>query len=505
MAIGMSDILMTRRHRIYSARIAQLRNNLLVLNGGRPYIDARLHRAPNESDMSWAGNATLPARRERAFLVNDAGRVASKIEHYLFSQPATRTAIDESFAADVTTTGLTVHSFWREACNLFTAGQWCWLQVDRGAPLTDPETGLTRPRTLAQRDADGDRVYWSMWSSAEVVDWCFDTNGDLLWLLTDDVMYDNLNPRKGAKEQLTRILWQRGNGGGATWERYQLEGSNDQLISSGTISIRELPFVLVGIPQNRPWWFDDIEMIQCALLNVGSLNHENLVKTVFPQLVVPASMIMGLEATLQERHGLENGQQIVEVVRELIRGLDRPFVESSEDNGLTRYLTPNAADLKALPEEEERRRKQLFDIAGLALFNRETRQVQTAEAKAFDHLDTSSTLRNRALLLQEAEQKMIQLSRALDSSFSEYEPVWPHDFDVPNTGDDVDSLTRLANFTDMTPQLKRQVMRTAVKLLDQIQHIPPDIMDAILEEIEHVDLDAGKDLGVDFGAKDGTF
>jgi hypothetical protein len=102
------------------------------------------------------------------------------------------------------------------------------------------------------------------------------------------------------------------------------------------------------------------EMIQCALMNLGSLNHENLVKTVYPQLVVPLDMIENLEARLVEQSGTNRGNQIPELVRELIRGLDRPFVEDKENANITRYLQPNSMELKALPEEEDRRRKQLF-------------------------------------------------------------------------------------------------------------------------------------------------
>jgi len=488
MAIGMSKkLLMTRTHKYYAARMDQIRYNLLAAAGGKPYIEARLHRAPNESDVSWLGAGTdgIPGRKQRAFLINDAGRVSSKIEQYLFAVDAKRDGIDGEFSDDVTTTGLTISSYWREVCSLFTAGQWVWLQVDRGAPVVDPSTAQPTQRTLAQREASGDRVYWSMWPSTDVVDWSFDTAGNLLWLLCEDTEYVNADPTEEAKDVKVRKLWRRGQGAaGATWERYSEDKGESALLSSGSISAQEIPFVLLGIPSAKPWWFDDVEMIQCALLNIGSLNHENLVKTVYPQLVVPASMVQSLEAKLVEQYGTNRGQGVVEVVREIIRGLDRPFVESSEDNGLTRYLQPNAADLKALPEEEDRRRRHLFDAAGLALFNKESRQVQTVESKQFDHLDTASTLANRALLLQEAERKMVALSKAIDADFKEYDPIWPHEFDVPKTSDDVAALTQIANFMELPVSMKKQVLHAAVKLLDQIERIPDDARKLIIEEID---------------------
>lgn len=487
---------MTRQHRQYAARIDQIRYNLLAIAGGRPYIDARLQRAPNEADLSWAGSSTdqIPGRKQRAFLINDAGRVAAKIEQYLFAQPVTRDGIDEVFAEDVTTTGLTIQSFWRDVCTSFTGGQWVVLQADRGAPMINPETGKPVARTLAQRDAAGDRIYWSMWPSTDVVDWCFDSSGRLLWCLCQDTQYQNADPFAEAKQNAVRILWRRGSGSaGATFDHY-IEDDKGELknVRTGQISIPEIPLEFVGVPSSTPWWFDDVEMIQCALMNLSSLNHENLVKTVYPQLVVPTTMIENVEAKLVEQAGMNRGTQITELVHELIRGLDRPFVEDKDNANITRYLQPSSMELKALPEEEDRRRRQLFDVAGLALFNRETRQVQTAESKQFDHLDTASTLRNRSKILQDAEKKMVALSKRLDANFKEYTPIWPMDFDVPNTNEEVAALTQLANFTELTPTMRQQVLRVAVKLMDQIERIPEAVRAQIAEEIEAI-----QDLTVD--------
>jgi len=483
----MKNIIMSRRHRDYKTRIEQLTYNLLALYGGRPYIEARLQRAPNESETSWLGSDTdkIPARTRRAFLINDAGRVASKIEQYLFSQPVVREGIGAEFMADATSTGISIGGFWRDVNNAYTAGQWAWLQVDRGAPLIDPETKMPRTRNLVQKQADGDRIFWSIWPSSDVVDWAFDQGGHLLWLICQDSLYDNSDPSQEAKEVPSRILWRR-NEKGATWERYIEEKGEDKVIGSGAISIPEVPFTTVGIPAKTPWWFDDVEMIQCANLNLSSLHHENLTKTVYPQLVVPSSMVEGLETRLIEQIGQDKGRAIVEAVREIIRGMDRPFVETSEDSGLTRYLTPNASDLKAIPDEEDRRRRQLFDAAGLALFNRESRAAQTAESKQFDQLDTEATLKNRAQLMQEAENRMVAISTQLDPSFEEYTAIWPAAFNVPKTNEDVIALTTLTNSVELTPAMRRQVLTTAVKLLDQIESITPENRQIIMEEINEL-------------------
>ena len=44
-------------------------------------------------------------------------------------------------------------------------------------------------------------------------------------------------------------------------------------------------------PSATPWWFDDVERVLAALLNLDSVHGENLYQTVFPQLVLPDGML----------------------------------------------------------------------------------------------------------------------------------------------------------------------------------------------------------------------
>lgn len=481
------NIIATRSHRIHAARSGQLANNILAWKGGRPYIDARLHRAPNEADISWDGDdkGDLPGRQGRAYLVNDAGRIVDKINQYLFGGDTEREGMDEAWGQDVTTTGLSVRQFWEKVSEQFTSGQWVWLQVDRGAPEVDPETSQPLPRSKAQREAAGDRIYWNIWSSTEVVDWCFDGQGRLRWLLSADSQYNNADPFVEAKTTAIRTLWQA-DAAGCKWTRYQIDNSANDLVilAQGVLSTQQVPFVLLGVPSADPWWFDDVEMIQGAAMNLESLHYENLVKTVYPQLIIPEGMVESLEQKLVERYGHDKGETIVELVKELIRGLDRPFIESAEEQGITRYLQPSAQDLKAIPEHVTKLRQQLFDMVGMALFNRESRQVQSAEAKQFDHLDIEATLTNRSMLLQESEAKLVALSKELDSDFREYTAIWPQEFSVPTTSEDIEGLTQLANFAELPPTMVKRLLKTAMKLLDELEHIPPEEQQVIMTEID---------------------
>ncbi len=484
----MPNIVATRKHKILITREDQLTYNLLALRGGRPYVSSRLWRQPNESDRSWFGvsGTGIPGRRERAYLINDAGRISKKINDYLFSREITRNGMDEAWSLDVTTTKLTVNQFWEDVSETLTAGQWCWLQVDRGAPEMDPSTGLPMPRTLARREENGDRVYWSVWTSTEVVDWAFDRNGDLLWLVTDEERYDNQDPETEALESHVRTLWRRKDGV-VTYQRLIVGRDTEPMDGgTGTVSSSTIPFVLIGVPSAFPWWFDDVEMIQAAAMNMESLDNENLSQSVYPQLVIPANAVDQMVMRLQERFGVSADDQVMGMVREMVRGLEYPFLESSEDSGLTRYLTPNTQDFKILQEKTKALRENLFDMAGLAMFAKESRQVASAEAKQWDHLDIEATLGSRARVLEEAETKLVQMSKEIDSQFKEYAPVWPHEFSIPNTEGNIDNLIKLGNFIDLPAPVEEWLRISVVELLGQINKIPDDIKGKMLDAIRNM-------------------
>lgn len=189
-------IISTRSHPYYLKRRTQMSRNRLAVLGGGDYIAARLWRAPNETDAQWLGDADdgIVGRRERTALVNDAQRVAAKIQQYIFKKSIDRKGADEAFLANVSgEQGVT--EFMKGVCNAVTTQGWCWLQVDR-APYALDETGRVVPRTLADRAP----VRWRLWEAVDVPDWCVDSSGVLQWLVTRSVAYLNDNPYEEAKE-----------------------------------------------------------------------------------------------------------------------------------------------------------------------------------------------------------------------------------------------------------------------------------------------------------------
>lgn len=449
--------LTNRKHDIIKNREFQLRHNALAVEGGRPYIDARLWRAPNETDISWKGDLAsgIVGRRQRTALVNDAGRIASKINQYIFKTSPGREGIDEAFRANCTGDGESLDRFMERVNTALTACGWCWIQADR-AVLAEGET-----ETLADKAP----IRWLLWEALDVPDWCMDASGEFKWLITRSTIYINDDPLVEARSAQIFTLYQLKDGIVHVTEEMDRQIPGVELRKGVPIAgLTRIPFSLVGRPREKAWWFDDVENIQAQILNLDSMHNETLMENVYPQLVLPASVANDLQMRLSET-GVD-GAKVVALIREVTIGRKTPVLESPEDKGITRFITPSG-DLKLLTEESKRKRDLLFDIAGLALFNKETRQIQTAESKQFDQLDTNSTLANRAMILKEAEARMVELSCVFDKGFAKWEAKYPEHFDVVDVVSLTQSLVELSNMPDKTPKVRKLMAKITLRLLKE--------------------------------------
>lgn len=460
-----ASIITTRKHPYFIKRMTQLDLNRLAAKGGRDYIEQRLWRAPNETDTQWFGDATeqIVGRKERSCLVNDAQRIVAKIQQYIFKKAPVRTGVDEGFYANAGGDGVSIDDFMKQVCDALTTGQWCWVQVD-STPAKFDQTGNPLPQTLA----DKPQVFWRLWESCSVPDWCIEADGTIRWIIVRTKIYNSSNPLVAGKYfTISTLFWLNPNDG-KVYKTEKADGTVPFELADNELvqGLDRIPFICVGKPSPDGWWFDDVENIQAQVMNYDSMHNETLTDAVYPQLVVPMSILNTLETKLN----LEklSGEKLITLQRELIKGRKNPFYENAEDKGVTRYIQPASGDLSLITTEQERKRKLLFDMCGLALFNRESRQVQTAESKSFDQLDTNATLGNRALILQQAETKLVALSKYFDSTFKVYTPQYNTKYDVVDVAALSQTITLCSQMSNATPQMRRVCLKAAVRLILEV-------------------------------------
>lgn len=481
------DIRASRVHPILKSRGAQIATNISSVTGGAPYIEERLHRHASESEASWSGKSMVPGlnlsgavgRKDRAYLPAYARRISNKIQQYVFGQPIAREGIDEDFKQDADRCGCPLQNIMAELSQMLDAGGWGWIQVDRD-PLPTNQEGAPVARSVFDREKNRDRVYWKIWSPVDVVDWCVDAAGRILWLLTQGEVFDNADPAKPATCTKIRTLYVPG--GGARLFLKENDPEQVERVDPFTNSAKEVPFILVGCPSEKPIIWDDIERIQSALLNLGSCHHENLVQTVYPQRIVPSD----LPSQIASAAGVSQAEGYQMVV-----GLNAPILESPESKGVTRFIMPPADGIAAIPLEMERLARELFQLVGMMLA-KDTKQAESAEAKAWDRLDPQAVLAARSSTLEEAEKRAIAVSKQLDSGFKEYEPKYPRAFDIGDVKADFEALLSLDTM-ESTETMKREKMRAAAHLLGKIRTIDPKTAKQIEGEIIAHDFSGGMD------------
>jgi len=493
-----NDIIANRQNATYEVRFPKLKLNTLALHGGRPYIEERLTRFPGESVIDWAGSQVstsqnrfnanginVEGRRSRAYLVNHAGRIAEKVRQYVFAKPPERPADNADMVADITRQGDSLNAFMGDVLRNIVATKWCWIGID--APEVDGEI------SLADAAANKIRPYWKLYGACEVVDWHMDDKGELTWILTEGTKWDNTDPFMDDIVQPIRRLWQPFKVTEYTLKR---EGAGDfKVIDERVIptTFGKVPFVPCGEISEKPHFYDDVEDIQKAILDLESSLDTLFFKTVFSQMVLPRSVA-------DSPTGENDGQDLAQRV-EAIVGLSNAIIEAPEESGITRYIGPESAAIGKMQDELARKRDELFDVVGLHL-NFTKNFSESADAKHFDHLDPQAVLRNYAQQIKECERKAWALTAEWMTGVTVIDPIYSDKFRVSNIYEDFKSLV-LADNMDLPESVKKLNIHGVVDTILEITNmqLDEDQRRLIDKEIDEMDFDESLMLPASLGGK----
>lgn len=457
------DVIIYREKPEYKSRKKQMRINLLGLEGGRQYVNARLSRFAGETEIDWIGGTRPDGSRSTGRLQQThafpyLGRIAGKINQYVFSAAPNRTEADANILKDITRDGKSVNDLMRQVSDYVFACKWCWIGIDAPARKDDGTE-----YTLAEKEQLKIRPYWQVYSPLDVLDWHFSEQGELVWIKTQRVQYDDSNPMTVPTPKRVISLWEKGK-----VTEFTLLERRDRRYSGGqrtSVEVNEIeltlkdrvPFVLCGDPSAKPTAFDDLESINRTIMDLGSVDRANFFNANYPQLVLPASL---MQRSVQDGYA----KNITEVAR-LILGFKYP-ITLDKDDPEPKYLMPDSAALKGGSERVSSLKRELFEVVGLAL-EQESRQVASAESKAWDFMDVAAVMKARAETLEDAESKAVAISEAWDGDFKGWEPVYNRDFDIGNFKDEIAALVMAGNMP-MPHEVNKAVVKKLVDRLDRI-------------------------------------
>lgn len=470
------EIIAARTHEVLEIRDCQLSINLLGLYGGKPYVEARLSRFAGESRIDWEGGTRgdgthVTGRKEQAHCVPHLGRISEKINQYVLGVEPQREGITPEVYSDITAEGQNLDAFMRDVNNYVTTCRWCWIGIDAPA---NPEGS---PISKARKEQEKIRPYWSVYSPLQVVDWYFDGKGNLQWLITDTVDYLASDPLAKPVNQRVRRLWEPGK---VTNYYYGTKPSNRRKIVRDEEVMLTLqgvvPFVPVGKIDARPYGFDSIESINRTIMDLESCNRQNFFNTVFPQRYIPDSSLMSV---------MDKFQVSAEAAVEMVNGYNYPVLVGEKDQP-PGIIMPDAAAIGTIREELTQLRDAMFDSVGLML-QQETRQVASAESKAWDHLDIKHVMKERAGILEDAEKKAVEISAAWDSDWPAWEPQYNRDFDVSNFKEEMEAIVIAGNVPGLTPGMKQLLVERTYELVkgQGSGKVADELADQIKDELKN--------------------
>ena len=480
------QVIYHRKKPALKERELQLTINLLGLNGGRPYVDGRLSRFAAETTIDWSGGtrpdgSSATGRLQQTHSFPYLGRIDNKVNQYVFQTPPMRDDADPDILKDITRDGKGVNDIMRQASSYLFSTKWCWLGVD--APLKKDDG---TEYSLKEKEDLKIRPYWQVYSPLDVLDWHFSERGELEWIKTQHIKYDDSSPDTVPKPERIVRLWEKGK----VTEYVARKGQDGKERIEATETMLTLqdrvPFVLVGEPDEKPIAFDDLESINRTIMDLGSVDRANFYNVSYPQLVLPSSVIQNAVNSGYATNATEAGKLIV--------GFKNPILVDSADSDPS-YLMPDASAMALTGERITTLKREMFEVVGLAL-EQDSKQVESAEAKAWDFLDVAAVMKARAETLEDAEKKAVEISNAWDETFDVWEPVYNREFDIGDFKSEIEALVMAGNMP-VPASVSREVVKKLVDRLDRIgAPIDAETKQTIFDELSNWNPD---DFGTDFG------
>lgn len=462
------DYIFSRKHPFYEAQSAIWTRALSSYAGGVKYIQQALIKHVSEIDLEFI------ERKLRAYYFNYPRKIAKLITQYVLSQSPTREGSDSDLVADFDRSGLNTNEVMRQFSTMLNVFGVAWLCVDM--PTFEGE--LSKEQELLQRI----RPYCYALSPLSVVDWCYAADGKLSWVLTQGENVDNSDPMKQPVKETVRCLWTR----------------NDMTVfarvgDAGAVAVKSqiehglgvVPFIRVeevdGYGINANHWFEDVVRISDAILNNESEAQMNIVKQMFGLLVISEAFYRSGNKPSEASGESEASESLSHVIAR-----SAAIYETEQEKGITRYVSPTGTETSTIRSENQNLRRELFDVIGLAI-QKDSKAIETAEAKAWDHQNIEQFLATRADILEQSEKQAWELMAMWQPLIQVPDVVYNRNFAVLDLRDAIGALLEISSLSVDSPEFQREVNRTGITLLNRIRQIPQDRQDTINKEIDESD------------------
>lgn len=456
------DFLFRRTHSDYRKNRSVWEKSRAAYIGGADYIQSTLIRHISEIDLEFA------ERVRRAYYFNYPRRIAQLITQYIFAAEPQRIGADAELLEDFSRTGARTGDVMRQFSTMLNIYGKAALLVEM--PFFEGEIDFER------RKKECIRPFARALSPLEAVDYAYGSDGKLEWLLVEEENLQKSDPFAPEYRVRRRKLFTRDEF--MIIERSALN-SPVRCIFRQKHSLGAVPAVIAGDVDGAQigggHYFEDIVRISDAILNNESEAQMNMIKQMFGLLVISDSFARGtIPLSIPDADG--NQQKFSHVIAR-----SAAIWETPEEKGTSRYISPGGADTRCIREENLSLKKELFDLVGMAAQN-ESRLLQSADSKAWDHHHVGQFLAAKAELLEQCESAVWDIMRLYDRSLEKVRVAYNRDFSVTNLESSIRALLDLDKFCN-SQTYHQEIAATALFLLEKLKKIDHVTKESILKEL----------------------
>lgn len=462
--------LIARRHPEYEEKIAHWKFLEETYEGGRGWFEGNIFRYIKEGDQEYAD------RVGRCYRFNHSREVVDLINKYLFKQHVSRNddapESVKAFWKKATKSGLSITEFMRQASKRTSMQGRIGIVVDTTAPAG-------KVLSKADEKAAGVRTYAYAVGPEQLLDYSFDQDGKLNWIVIRECVRDDADPFASSGKEVDRFrLWTKDG-----WKLYEEKTQGRRkvivLVDEGEYAIGEVPVILADHiisdeDYESPAMIDDIAYLDRAVANYLSNLDAIIQDQTFSQLAMPAQNVLP---------GEDNYTKLVEM------GTKRVFLYDGERGAAPFYLSPDPKQAELILAVINKIIGEIYHTVGLAGERTKSDNAvgidnSSGVAKAYDFERVNALLAAKADSLEAIENKiayLVALWNGEESRIKDDLVSYPDNFDTRGLYDEFDIAARLM-LIDAPDTIRREQM---VMVLDKLfPQLKADLRKAIEAELK---------------------
>lgn len=259
--------------------------------------------------------------------------------------------------------------------------------------LIDMPAIKTTPLSRYDEVFQGIRPYAVALMPQNIVDWSVGANNRYEWVLLETSWIVSSVAAEKPYTHTRRTYYDA-----QYWQVYDKDERGQwELIESGQHPCGEVPIARIATnnydfnPETPESWFYDLADMNREIYNLDSIDVENFHNQSHGQLILPMDAASGAQ---------EQGRRA---------SASEAWTETPEENGISRYIQTTGVEHTSIKDKTQDRREEMFRLAGL--YHRvQTRQIETADAKKWDHQEMNQFLAAFAETAELTEKEIVRVA-----------------------------------------------------------------------------------------------